>query len=134
MIETLPVSCNKDCGGGCPLLAHVENGRLIKITNNPLRNPHMVGCHRGFQMHRTVYAPDRIGRPLVRSGPRGSGSFREISWDEAADLVSDRLRTVRERWGREAVLPLGGSGACIGAVHNTAFLKDRFFKLLGIIF
>jgi anaerobic dimethyl sulfoxide reductase subunit A len=131
MTEKLPVSCNKDCGGGCPLLAHVEHGRLIRITNNPLRKPHMVACPRGLQMHRVAYASDRIRRPLLRSGERGSGSFREIPWDEALDLVADRLRAFREECGRAAVLPLGGSGGCIGAVHNTAFLKDRFFRLLG---
>ena len=32
--ETIPVSCNKDCAAGCPLLAHVEDGRIVKITNN----------------------------------------------------------------------------------------------------
>jgi anaerobic dimethyl sulfoxide reductase subunit A len=130
MIEKLPVSCNKDCGGGCPLIAHVEHGRLSKITNNPLRKPHMIACPRGLQMHRAVYAPDRIRRPLLRSGERGSGSFREIPWDEALDLIADRLRSVRSTFGRAAVLPLGGSGGCIGAVHNTALLKDRFFRLL----
>ena len=34
--KTVPVSCNKDCGAGCALLAHVNNGRIEKITDNPL--------------------------------------------------------------------------------------------------
>lgn len=42
----IPVSCNKDCGGGCPLLAHVEDGRLIKITDNPLGTRYTTGCVR----------------------------------------------------------------------------------------
>ena len=131
MTSRLPVSCNKDCGGGCPLLAHVENGRLVKITNNPLKNPYMVGCVRGLQMHRAVYAPDRIRQPLLRTGERGSGVFREIGWKDALDLIADRMAETRERKGQGSILPLGGSGACVGAVHNTALLKERFFRLLG---
>ena len=44
----IPVSCKKDCGTGCPLLVHVENGRIIKITNNPAGTPYMSGCSMGF--------------------------------------------------------------------------------------
>ena len=40
----VPVTCNKDCCAGCPLLAHVKDGRVTKITNNPLRDPFVVGC------------------------------------------------------------------------------------------
>ncbi|UCB44286.1 MAG: molybdopterin-dependent oxidoreductase [Spirochaetota bacterium] len=128
---TLPVSCNKDCGGGCPLLAHIDKDRLVKITNNPFRNPYQTGCVRGYQMPRAVYSKDRLKRPLIRNGPRGSGKFREVLWEEALDLVSRKLLEAKEEHGEGAILPLGGSGSCTGAVHNTALLKDRFFGLLG---
>jgi anaerobic dimethyl sulfoxide reductase subunit A len=131
MVQELPVSCNKDCGGGCPLLARVENRRLVKITNNPLKNDYMVGCMRGLQMQRVVYAEDRVTRPLLRTGERGSGSFKEIGWEEALDLIADRLTGLMEKGKESCILPLGGSGSCIGAVHNTALLKERFFRLLG---
>jgi anaerobic dimethyl sulfoxide reductase subunit A len=130
-MTTLPVSCNKDCGGGCPLLAHVENGRLVKITNNPNKNRYMTGCVRGYGMTQVVYAKDRLKRPLLRTGPRGSGEFKRIAWDEALDLVAGNLGEMQDKYGAGAVLPLGGSGGCVGAVHNTALLKDRFFGLLG---
>ena len=45
--RTIPVSCNKDCGAGCPLLAHVEDGKIIKITDNPKGTPYMKGCSKG---------------------------------------------------------------------------------------
>jgi anaerobic selenocysteine-containing dehydrogenase len=61
-------------------LACVEHGRLTKITNNPLGGPYMVGCVKGFQMTRALYAPDRLKKPLLRTGPRGSGEFKEVSW------------------------------------------------------
>ena len=45
--ETVPVSCNRDCIAGCPLLAHVEDGRLLKVTDNPRKAAMMSGCARG---------------------------------------------------------------------------------------
>ena len=127
----LPVSCNKDCGAGCPLLAEVENGRLLRIRDNPRRPPHMTGCVRGYQMTRAVYHPQRLSSPLLRSGPRGSGQFREVRWDEALQYVCERLDGIRSTWGPEAVLRLGGSGSCRGALHNTALLTRRFLSQFG---
>jgi anaerobic dimethyl sulfoxide reductase subunit A len=129
--RTIAVSCNKDCGGGCPLLAHVQHGRVTKITDNPLGGPTMSGCAKGFQMTRALYAPDRVGRPLLRTGPRGSGQFREISWPRALDLVAGKLSEIKARYGNEALLYLGGSGSCRGALHNTYYLTARFLRLFG---
>ncbi|UCG00067.1 MAG: molybdopterin-dependent oxidoreductase [Spirochaetaceae bacterium] len=127
----LPVSCNKDCGAGCPLMADVVEGRLLRIRDNPLRATHMKGCVRGYQMTRVVYHPQRLSSPLVRSGPRGSGKFREVNWDEALQIVSDGLQRIRATWGPESVLRLGGSGSCRGALHNTALLTRRFLSRFG---
>ncbi len=129
--RTLPVSCNLDCGGGCPLLAHIKNGRVARITNNPLAKPTMYGCEKGRQMKRALYAPDRIKRPLLRSGAKGSGEFQEISWPQALDYVAERLSGIKARYGNEAILYLGGSGSCRGALHNTGGLTKRFLAMFG---
>ena len=129
--HNLPVTCNKDCGGGCPLLALVEDGRVTRITNNPLRGPYMTGCARGFQMPHTLYAPDRLKKPLLRDGPRGSGQFRETEWPQALDLVANRLAEIKARYGARPILRLGGSGSCRGALHNTELLTARFLSLFG---
>ncbi|NLE76995.1 MAG: molybdopterin-dependent oxidoreductase [Chloroflexi bacterium] len=131
MLERIPVSCNKDCGGGCPLLAYVRDGRVERIGNNPLGGPYMAGCVKGFGMPNTLYAPDRLTRPLIRSGERGDGQFREATWEEALSLVAEKLGTIRERHGAEAVLHLGGSGSCRGALHHTGKLAQRFLSLFG---
>jgi len=129
--KTLPVSCNKDCGAGCPLVAHVEDGRIVKIESNPAGLPFMEGCIRGYQSFRAVYASDRLSVPLVRKGARGSGEFREADWDEALGLIADRLSDIRAANGPSAVMHIGGSGSCRGAVHNTGALTSRFFRLFG---
>jgi len=45
---------------GCPLVAHVENGRVHSIRDNPLRGPYMRGCQRVYMAHRLLDAPDRL--------------------------------------------------------------------------
>jgi anaerobic dimethyl sulfoxide reductase subunit A len=131
MLSKIPVSCSKDCIGGCPLLAHVEDGRLRTIGNNPAGGPFMAGCIKGFQMPRTVYAPDRLKAPLVRAGPRGSGQFRETSWPAALDLVAEKLGEIKARHGPGAVVQLGASGSCTAALHNTQLLPARFLAMFG---
>ena len=127
----LPVSCNRDCGGGCPLLAHVQDGRVTRIAPNPAGGPYLKGCIRGYLAAEQLYDPARLTKPLLRDGPRGSGRFREVSWDEAVRRVADGLGAVREQHGDGAVLGLGGSGSCRGAVHHTGRLRTRFLNLAG---
>ena len=127
----MPISCNLDCGGGCPLLATVENGVVAAITDNPLGAPYMTGCIKGFQMHRVLYAPDRLRKPLIRSGSRGSGKFRETNWDEALDLVAQRLIETKKKYGAQSIIHLGGSGSNRGSLHNTQRLTKRFLAMFG---
>lgn len=128
---SIPVSCNKDCGGGCPLLAWVEDGRIRRIGNNPLGGRFLTGCVRGYEMPRVVYAEDRILKPLLRSGPRGSGQFREVAWTEALDLVAARLSEVQDTHGPGSILGLAGYASGRGALHSTQRLTKRFLALLG---
>jgi anaerobic dimethyl sulfoxide reductase subunit A len=130
--ETIrPVACNRDCGGGCPLLATVEDGRVRRIADNLAGGAFLKGCVRGYHAWRQQQAPDRLTSPLVRTGPRGSGEFREASWKEAVRLVADGLARVRDKHGNGAVLALGGSGSCRGALHDTEDLTARFLNLTG---
>jgi anaerobic dimethyl sulfoxide reductase subunit A len=129
--KTIPVSCNKDCAAGCPLLAHVEDGKIVKITNNPNGTPYMQGCSKGFQAMQVAYAPERLLNPLIRTGSRGSGDFKAVSWDEALDHVAAGLRQIKAKFGSESILFLGGSGSCRGALHNTGSLTQRFLNMFG---
>ncbi|MCE5209798.1 MAG: molybdopterin-dependent oxidoreductase [Chloroflexi bacterium] len=135
MIELIPVSCSKDCSGGCTLLAHVEDGVLKRITSNEkVKGGTLLaqsGCVNGFQMPHIVYHPQRITRPLIRTGERGSGEFRPASWDEALDTVADRLRRLKEMHGAQSVLNLMGTGSVSGTLHNTYMLPLRFFSFFG---
>jgi molybdopterin guanine dinucleotide-containing S/N-oxide reductase-like protein len=131
MKTTLPVSCNKDCGSGCPLIAHIEDGRLVKVSDNPLRGKYMQGCAKGYRMPEILYHPDRLKKPLIRIGKRGTGNFREAEWDEALSLAASKLSVAKKIHGPESILNIGGSGSCRGALHNTARLLPGFLALFG---
>lgn len=131
MVTKIPVSCNKDCGAGCPLEAHIENGQIRKITDSRYKKPLMHGCMKGYRMTDVIYSKDRITKPQIRTGERGSGQFRNASWTEALDLVADKLKEVKKIKGAESVMRIGGSGSCRGALHNTATLTQRFLNFYG---
>lgn len=84
--RVIPVSCNLDCGSSCPLLAYIKQGKVEKIVDNPLGGQYMTGCLKGFQASRTLYSQKRLRKPLLRTGPKGSGQFKEIEWKQALDL------------------------------------------------
>ena len=127
----VPFTCNLDCGGGCPLHAFVEEGKVTKIIDNPHGGDYVKGCIRGYQAHRIQNSEERLTKPLIRTGKRGSGEFREASWDEALDLVASKLAEVKNKYGNDAILNLGGSGACMSVLHNTSRLSKRFLNMYG---
>jgi len=129
--HSVPVSCNKDCGAGCPLWARVEDGRIVKIVNNPAASPYLKGCSKGLMSMHPIYARDRLLHPLIRCGARGSGEFRELSWGKTLDYVAEKLARIKKQHGSDSILFLGGSGACRGALHNTYSLTERFLNILG---
>jgi anaerobic dimethyl sulfoxide reductase subunit A len=82
-------------------------------------------------MLRTQYSSERLSKPLLRTGPRGSGKFREVERAQALDLVAQRLSYVKECYGNDTILRLGGSGSCNGVLHNTSLLPRRFLSMFG---
>ena len=130
-MTTLPTFCGKDCGGNaCPLMAVIEDGRVVRVMNNPAGGRFLKGCRRGFTLPLEQSAPDRLSTPLIREGERGSGRFREAGWDEALRVTAQRLADIRSTFGASAVLNLGSAGST-SALHGTAPLLDRFLGLFG---
>jgi anaerobic dimethyl sulfoxide reductase subunit A len=130
-MRRIPISCNKDCGGGCPLTAVIENGRLLEVLDNPAREHYMRGCIKGYRTPEMLYHPDRLTRPMRRTGARGSGQFEPITWEEAYDRIAEVLQHSRARSNGSEIMRIGGSGSCRGALHNTATLSQRFLSLVG---
>ncbi len=101
-------SCSVNCGSHCPLRLHVRNGEIqwVESDMQPERagEPQMRACLRGRSLRWWLSAPERLDAPLRRTGPRGSGQFERISWDEALDYVAGEIRRIVAAYGNDAVL------------------------------
>ena len=87
-------------GPHCGVTCYVKDGTIIKLEGtdgHPVN--HGLLCTRGQAGRQYVYREDRILTPLRRTGPRGSGEFEPISWEEAWTEIVPRLRRVREEYG-----------------------------------
>src|SRR6516165_1684608 len=84
------------CACRCGIKVHLRDGRIRYIEGN--RN-HPVNrgviCAKGSAGIMQQYSPARLSKPLLRSGERGRGEFREIEWDEALDLACKWLGHIR---------------------------------------
>ncbi len=96
------------CGVGCRLDAHVADGELLSITpsrEGPANRGH--ACLKGRFAHRFVSSPDRLTKPLIRSG----SEMREASWEEAIETIATRLQAIRDEHGPDAIAGLASSRA-----------------------
>jgi anaerobic selenocysteine-containing dehydrogenase len=127
---TVETACPLDCPDSCSLAVSVERGRITKIDGTG-RQPSTRGfiCAKVRRFDRRVYGPDRIRFPALRTGGKGDGSFARVGWDEALDLIANRLRDARERWGAEAILPFSYGGSTGLVTQDTA--DARLFRGLG---
>src|SRR5271168_3168242 len=85
------------CACRCGIDVHLENGKLRYIEGN--RN-HPVNrgvlCAKGSAGIMQHNSPARLRKPLKRVGPRGSGEFKEIEWEEALTIAAGRLGKIRQ--------------------------------------
>ena len=116
----------RSCHGGCGTLLHVRDGVLIKVEGDP-QSPLNHGrlCPIGTVTVDLVNHPDRLQYPRRRVGPRGSGKWRRISWDEALDEIAERLLAIRAQFGPEAIALGTGTGR-----HHIRWVS-RFGHALG---
>ena len=101
------------CFWKCGIQAHVEGDRITKIQGNPL-HPLSNGklCPRGTGGPGLAHDPDRLVKPLIRVGERGSQEFKAVSWDEALQYVATKLQEIKKKHGPEAVAQFNhGAGA-----------------------
>jgi len=85
--KVVPTVCEM-CVNKCTAYAKVENGVVKKLDPNPHfpKSKNML-CARGDAGIHALYDPDRLKYPLVRIGPKGSGKFKRVSWDEAYEAI-----------------------------------------------
>ncbi|MDX1764721.1 MAG: molybdopterin-dependent oxidoreductase, partial [bacterium] len=108
--ETWIPSVCQQCQGGCGIVVRVYGDRAVKIDGNPL-HPINRGtlCARGQSGLQWLYDPDRIKGPLARSGDRGEGKWKSITWDEALATVVEKLEKLRQAERPHALALLTGA-------------------------
>ena len=121
-------ACTLDCPDSCSLQVRVEDGRIRSIEAGDV-NPLTAGfiCSKVRRFDDLVYHESRVRQPLRRTGPKGSGEFEAISWDDALDLVASQLSRARNEHGGESILPLsyGGSNGLLSQDTTDARLWRR---------
>ena len=127
--EVRTTACPLDCPDTCSLSVTIENGRLQTVDAAP-GNPLTAGfiCQKVKHHARRVYAPERVLTPLVRTGAKGAGEFRPISWDDALDLFAAKLRDAVARFGAESVVPYLYNSS---APSLSDVVPTRFFRRFG---
>jgi anaerobic selenocysteine-containing dehydrogenase len=122
--------CPLDCPDRCSLDVTVQDGRVVKLEGSSL-NPYTDGfiCSKVRRFPELMYGKDRLRHPLRRVGRKGDADFERISWADALGEISARLRSVRDTYGGEAILPYyyGGSNGLVGQ----GTMDARFFARLG---
>lgn len=122
-------ACPHDCPDTCSLTTTVIDGVATKVQGNP-DHPMTGGvlCAKVSKYTQRTYHADRVLQPLQRSGPKGSGQFTPVSWDEALRDIAQRLHTIAQRQP-EAILPYSYAGT-MGQVQGES-MDRRFFHQLG---
>ena len=105
-VQKIKTVC-RSCHGGCGVIAHVQNGKVIKVEGNP-DSPisHGTLCSKGLAITQLAYHPDRILHPMKKTG----GGWQRITWDEALDTIAAKFKAVIREYGPESIVVGQGTG------------------------
>ncbi len=122
--------CPHDCPDTCAWRVELEEGKILRITGDS-EHPITQGviCEKARYYPERVYGKDRVLYPMKRSGPKGSGEFQRISWEEALEEISSRWELLIAEHGTECILPYSYAGT--EGIINKASMDRRFFSRLG---
>jgi anaerobic selenocysteine-containing dehydrogenase len=123
-------ACPHDCPDTCGVVTEVRDGRAVGFRGDPehsVTKGWLCAKVRPYLDH--VYHPGRLMHPLRRTGPKGGGQWRRISWDEALAEIAQRWKAIIAQYGAEAILPYSYSGT-LGVVQMTVS-SARFWNRLG---
>ena len=130
MSDVIRAVCPHDCPDTCSMLVTVENGRAVRMAGDP-DHPVTRGflCTKVAKYVERTYHEGRLLFPRIRVGPKGEGTFRRATWDEALDVIATNLRRVIDEHGPQAILPYSYAGT-MGLVQGEG-MDRRFFHAIG---
>ncbi len=119
-------SCCRMCHGGCGVIIYLKDGRVAKIAGDPACPiNHGTLCSKGLASAQLVYHPGRLTYPVKRIGNRGEGNWARISWDEALNIIAERILSYKEKHGAESIV------LSYGTARENGAMIYRFANLLG---
>mgnify|MGYP000921777456 CR=1 FL=1 len=122
-------ACPHDCPDTCAMLVTVQGERVVRIQGDPDHPPtHGALCTKVSRYAERTLHPQRLLEPRLRSGPKGSGQWRVVGWDEALDHVAQRLKSIASG-DPQAIVPYSYAGT-MGLVQGES-MAARFFHRLG---
>lgn len=93
------------CPWQCPTEVFVRDDKIVYQKGNP-EAPNNIGarCAKGMASWWVSRDPDRLKYPMLRTNPKGQpGEFRRVSWDEAFEFIAQKLKSIKEKWGPQAL-------------------------------
>lgn len=124
--------CAINCPGRCALKFHVQDDEVVWVdtytkSDADFDDPQPRACLRGRSYRRWMNSPERINYPMKRVGKRGEGKYEQISWEEAIETASTKLKEVIDTYGNEAVyIPYA-----TGVSATTARPFNRLMNIMG---
>jgi len=125
-----PSVCPLDCADTCSLTASTQAGKLVKVRGSKT-NPFTQGviCEKVSKYYPDfIHGNKRLTHPLRRTGPRGSGEYETISWQQAIELSYQGLQKAIQQYGSESVLPFNYAGPH-GQLAGGSMDRRFFYKL-----
>ena len=130
--STVRAACPHDCPDTCAIRVTVQDGRAIKVQGDTDHPPtHGALCTKVSRYLERSYHAERVLHPLRRIGPKGSGRFERVSWDEALADIAARLKAIAARGpdAAQAIVPYSYAGT-MGLLQGES-MDRRFFHRLG---
>lgn len=121
--------CPYDCPTSCGLVIETDGKKILKVKGDE-NHPATQGliCRKMRNYEESVYSKDRILTPLKRIGKKGEGKFEKITWEEAAQEITDKWKKIIKEDGPSAILPVYYSGV-MSVIHRNC--GDALFNKMG---
>ncbi len=119
-VEKIRTTCSY-CGVGCQIYLHVKDNKVVKVTGVEGVGPNNGSlCVKGRFGYEFLHHPERLTKPLIKE----NGKFREASWDEALDLVANKLKEIRDRSGADSI----GFLTSARATNEENYIAQKFTR------
>jgi anaerobic selenocysteine-containing dehydrogenase len=122
-------ACPHDCPSTCALDVELLGDNRVGRLHGAKDNSYTAGviCAKVARYAERVHHPDRLLKPLVRSGAKGEGGWKDASWDAALDLIAEKFIAAEAKLGSETIWPYYYAGT-MGLVQRDSINRLRHAK------